>query len=206
VGVPIPDDIDAVAASPTYIWKLKYPFNYEGESLQEHIGMLMDETEQHWGTGSALETGASFSTVYNDKSAPHKWEILEDLIVYLQPKLHAIWHNWGYQPGIPEPIRSWVNVHKRSGRTMEHYHNGAPMVVSCYLKVPEGSGHFEYRDPLEYHRWGTPGEPQIDLWNEVPVETNDILVFPGWLKHRTQVNRVDDDRVCLTLNYALADY
>ena len=66
-----------------------------------------------------------------------------------------------------------------------------------------GSDYFVHYESI--HRWGTPGEPQIDLWNEVTVETNDILIFPGWLKHRTQVNRVDDDRVCLTFNYALAN-
>ena len=84
---------------------------------------------------------------------------------------------------------------------MEHYHNQCPMVVSCYLKAPNKSGNFEYRDPLEYHRWGSPGEPQMSLWKEIKVETNDIIVFPGWLKHRTQVNQTDEDRVCLTINY-----
>ena len=201
----LPIDLDAVAQSKTYIWKLRYDFNYENEALQEHCGKLMDATEEHWGTGSVLETGAAFSSAHNQEQAPHHWEINEEFLVWLQAKVLPIWHYWGYGPGMPEPVRSWVNVHKRSGRTVEHYHNGTPLVVSCYLKVPEGSGSFEYRDPLEYHRWGTPGEPQIDLWNEVTVETNDILIFPGWLKHRTQVNRVDDDRVCLTLNYALAN-
>jgi len=206
VVVPIPDDVNAVAQSPTYIWKLKYDFNYEGESLQEHCGKLMEHTDEHWGTGSALETGASFSTVHNQEQAPHHWEINEDFLIWLQAKIHPIWLNWGYAACMPVPTRSWVNVHKRSGRTMEHYHNNTPLVASCYLKVPQGSGHFEYRDPLEYHRWGTPGEPQIDLWNEVPVETGDILIFPGWLKHRTQVNQVDEDRVCMTINYGCADY
>ena len=204
--VPIPDGVDAVAQSPTYIWKLKYDFNYEGESLQEHCGKLIEHTEEHWSTGSALETGASFSTVHNQEQAPHHWDVNEDFLVWLQAKIHPIWLNWGYASCMPVPTRSWVNVHKRSGRTMEHYHNNTPLVASCYLKVPEGSGHFEYRDPLEYHRWGTPGEPQIDLWNEVPVETGDILIFPGWLKHRTQVNKVDEDRVCMTINYGCADY
>ena len=201
----LPTDLDAVAQSQTYIWKLTYDFNYENESLQEHCGKLMDATQEQWGTGSVLETGASFSSVHNQEQAPHHWEINEDFLIWLQAKILPIWQYWGYGPGMPQPVRSWVNVHKRSGRTLEHYHNGTPLVVSCYLKVPEGSGAFEYRDPLEYHRWGTPGEPQIDLWNEVPIKTNDILIFPGWLKHRTQVNRVDEDRVCLTFNYALTN-
>ena len=184
-----------------WLWKLKYEFAYEGESLQEHIGKLIDHTVQNYGTGSALETGASVSTVYNQEHSPHNWEVLEDLFLFLQPKLQEIWTHWGYSNKITKPVRSWVNVHKKTGKTMEHYHNQCPMVVSCYLKAPNKSGNFEYRDPLEYHRWGSPGEPQISLWREVEVETNDIIVFPGWLKHRTQVNQTDEDRVCLTINY-----
>jgi hypothetical protein len=39
------------------------------------------------------------------------------------------------------------------------------------------------------------------MWKEVPAITGDVLVFPGWLKHRTQVNNahskllIDDNGV-----------
>ena len=74
----LPTDLDAVAQSQTYIWKLSYDFNYENESLQEHCGKLMDATQEQWGTGSVLETGAAFSSVHNQEQAPHHWEINED--------------------------------------------------------------------------------------------------------------------------------
>ena len=202
----LPTDLDAVAKSQTYIWKLSYDFNYENESLQEHCGKLMDATQEQWGTGSVLETGAAFSSVHNQEQAPHHWEINEDFLVWLQAKVLPIWNYWGYGPGMPQPVRSWVNVHKRSGRTQNiitTVHHLLCLVISRYLKVQVL---LSIVIPLEYHRWGTPGEPQIDLWNEVNVETNDILIFPGWLKHRTQVNRVDEDRVCMTINYALTDH
>tara|TARA_B100001996_G_scaffold178170_1_gene136016 strand:- start:710 stop:946 length:237 start_codon:yes stop_codon:yes gene_type:complete len=75
------------------------------------------------------------------------------------------------------------------------------MVVSCYLKAPRGSGNFLIRDPLEYHRFGSPQVPEQNLWREIPVQTNDILVFPGWLKHATQPNNTDEDRINLSINY-----
>jgi len=187
--------------SPAYLWRLRYDFNYENQSLQEHVGKLIENTRDNWATGSALETGSAISTAYNQHQAPHHWEILEEFLLWLQPKLIEIQSHWGYPNGMPSPIRSWVNVHKKGGATREHYHNGTSLVVSCYLKCNPGTGNFEYRDPLEYHRWGTPGEPQLNLWNEVEVRTGDILVFPGWLKHRTQANLIDDDRVCMTINY-----
>ena len=75
------------------------------------------------------------------------------------------------------------------------------MVLSCYLKAPEGSGGLLVRDPLESHRSGYPQESQETIWRLIEVKTNDILVFPGWLQHKTQPNVTDEDRVVLTFNY-----
>ena len=99
------------------------------------------------------------------------------------------------------PRESWVNIHKRGGYTGEHLHSPSPLVISCYLKAPKGSGNFLVRDPLEYHRFGTPQEPAEHIWKEIPVQTNDVLVFPGWLKHKTQPNNTNEDRIVLSVNY-----
>jgi hypothetical protein len=82
--------------------------------------------------------------------------------------------------------RSWTNRHLRTGQTTEHRHEGVELVFSCYLTVPEHSGNFE----LYYN-----GE-----WHTIPVATNDILVFPGNIIHRTQVSQSDEPRIVVTLN------
>ena len=51
------------------------------------------------------------------------------------------------------------------------------------------------------HRSGYPQECQETIWRLIEVKTNDILVFPGWLQHKTQPNNTDEDRVVLTVNY-----
>ena len=192
---------ETIPVSPHWLWRFKYDFKYDGTSLQEHCGKLIDHTIQNTGTGAALETGNAFSTAYNVEHQPHFWEIMQPFINHMQPYLHALWNHWDYGSGQPVPIRSWINTHKRSGMTMEHHHNGCPLVISAYLKHSTNSGYFQFRDPYEYHRWGSPGEPQLDLWKTVAVGEGDVLVFPGWLKHRTEPSQSDDDRVCLAIMY-----
>jgi len=34
----------------------------------------------------------------------------------------------------------------------------------------------------------------------LPVETNDVLIFPGWLKHRVQPNNTNEERIVMTFN------
>jgi hypothetical protein len=37
-------------------------------------------------------------------------------------------------------------------------------------------------------------------YREIEVNTNDVLIFPGWLKHRVQPSRTDEERIVMTFN------
>lgn len=82
--------------------------------------------------------------------------------------------------------RSWANRHLRTGKTAEHRHEGVELVFSCYVTVPKHSGAFE----LYYN----------GQWHAIPVETNDVLIFPGNLIHRTEISLSDLPRIVITLN------
>jgi hypothetical protein len=94
---------------------------------------------------------------------------------------------------------SWVNVHNKNGITTEHNHSCTSLVVTAYLNMPENGGYFECKDPLEYHKNMLPIS-NAHLWRQIPTISGDILVFHGWLKHRTQPNLSNDNRWVLTTN------
>jgi hypothetical protein len=86
-------------------------------------------------------------------------------------------------------------------------HQFVDLVVSSYLFCPQGSGNLLVRDPLEYHRWHDVIENSFFTkenhkhpWIEVPVKTNDVLIFPGWLIHKTEKSNSDIDRYVMTIN------
>ncbi len=39
------------------------------------------------------------------------------------------------------------------------------------------------------------------VWKKVPAKTGDVLLFPGWIRHRTEHSRTNDERWVLTTNY-----
>ena len=78
-------------------------------------------------------------------------------------------------------------------------------VVTAYLKLPKDGGFIEFRDPLEYHKNNTPIEPEEQTWKAIPCETNDVLIFPGWLRHRVQPSQTDEERIVLTMNIGPAN-
>ena len=54
---------------------------------------------------------------------------------------------------------------------------------------------YKMGEPLNYNYY----DEGMD-WMEIPVKTNDVLFFPGWLKHKTAVNRSLEDRYVMSLN------
>jgi uncharacterized protein (TIGR02466 family) len=97
-------------------------------------------------------------------------------------------------------INSWVNVHKPEGLTKEHNHASTAWVVTAYLKVPENGGYIKFKDPLEYSKSAYYHDDPKWMWKTVPIQTGDILVFPGWLIHKTEKNQSEQDRWVLTTN------
>lgn len=75
------------------------------------------------------------------------------------------------------------------------------LVASTYLNIPENSGYFEAKDPLENLKSFYYRNEQNWSWKEIPTISGDVLIFPGWLKHRTQQNKSGKDRWVLTSSY-----
>lgn len=185
----------------SYIWKFEYDFDIINLKSQ------IDNIFSHWAVleqSSLLESGNALSTapvgVYDTILQPHNWKELQSYNDWLHEKIAFVWDKFEYKSQYSEIAKSWINIHKFGGSTLEHFHNKTDLVISAYLSCPAGSGNIEFRDPLEYHKLGTSIDIDNTNWREVPTKTNDILFFPGWLSHRTQKNNTNKDRIVLTYN------
>lgn len=180
---------------PPVIWKFSYHFNLD--TINPKLNNLFDQVE----VNSALETGAALSTVSLPiQVQPHTWKELDDFQYWLGEKISYIRTQWSFNHEHSEVINSWVNRHYKTGQTIEHSHSNTTFVVSAYIKCSPGSGNIEFKDPLEYHKQSFPIVSDESFYREVHCETNDVLIFPGWLRHRTQVNDVNDERIVITFN------
>lgn len=184
-----------VVLFPPYIWKFQYDFNYI--ELKPKIDNLFSLVEKN----SKLEKGDAISTVsVNQELQPHTWEELAKFQQWLGATFESIKDTYRFVERQSQVTQSWVNRHGFGGITEEHNHNFSTFVVSCYLNCPVNSGNIEFKDPLEYHFASWPIEPEEILYKEIPVTTNDVIIFPGWLRHRVQPNRSQENRYVMTFN------
>jgi len=155
-----------------------------------------------------LEYGNAVSTViHNINGEPHTWEENRKYNQFLNANMPYILKEFGlmYQP--IQICNSWVNKHSKGGETLEHKHQFVDLVVSSYLFCPPNSGNLLVKDPLEYHRANDLVETSIAKtkkyqypWIEIPVQTNELVIFPSWLNHKTEKSESDLDRYVMTYN------
>jgi uncharacterized protein (TIGR02466 family) len=136
---------------------------------------------------------------------PHAIKAFEPFYKWFNPMIeHIITKEWGYDPKLRYGVvQSWVNVHTKGGWTKEHAHGAAIAVSAAYLNLPKDSGFIEFKDPLEYVKNFHQRSSLDWMWKEVPAITGDVLVFPGWMQHKTQPSNVDDERWVLTNNIGI---
>jgi hypothetical protein len=151
-----------------------------------------------------LEQGpTAISSVRNESMSPMLHGEFQSYYDWLVPiAMDIITEDWKLRNDLYYYVdSSWFNRHKRGDRTLEHNHGWTVMAVSCYITCPPNSGRIEFKDPCEINWRGSPKKNEIHQgWFPVDIETNDVLMFPGWMDHRTEVSNADEDRWVLTSN------
>ena len=148
-----------------------------------------------------LEVGNAVST-WHDHGLETSNEI-EPLRTLVLDRANKYWEQLGYDRTLTLVIaRAWANAHGSGGMTMEHSHSPVHVNAVFYLQVPTESGDLLLRSPLEYHLGSIPFDPTRPdrLWHRICVKTGDLIIIPGWLKHRTERSRAVDQRIVLTFN------
>jgi uncharacterized protein (TIGR02466 family) len=152
---------------------------------------LKDKPQQSLMIGDAVTSYLS-----NKDKQPSRQEHNKEYNQWLNDNLIDIFSNvYGYNSNMIRLIvdNSWSNRQRRSGKTAVHHHKPADWVVNAYLKVPENSGKLILYPP---NIDNIPGfEPR-----KIDVKTDDVLLFPAWMYHGTEVSESDDDRITMSYN------
>lgn len=189
-------DIMVLNPHSSYVFKLHFEFDWN--LLAPICHELISTTEK----GHSLITNGRSS--HQNKKQPHKLREFKPYFDWLHTMVAEIAKNgMGYSKVYHEyrVSNSWVNVHENGGKTSAHNHSNSFLVAAAYLNMPENGGFFECKDPLEYVK----GEYYYDdpnwMWQPIPTITGDVLIFPSWLRHRTQENMSNEKRWVLTSNF-----
>ena len=136
----------------------------------------------------------------NFKDNPHEWDELEEFNKWFAPNMQTVWNNWNYKLEEWQEVRfkSWANYHVKGSYTGEHTHPNDVMTIVMYLNKPDTTANLQVLNPLIFHWQNTPASNSI--WEDVPATTGDVIIMPGWMLHRVNINESEEERISITIN------
>ncbi len=181
-----------------YILKANYNFNWE------KLKPKVDEIFNQEITNHHPEVKNGNSTLLARIEEPHLWPELQDYMVFISTIMPRVAEYYDLLPSGVRVMNSWFNCHRTGGQSLQHEHGTVDIVFSSYPRFPQGGGRLEFKDPLEYHWHGYPKKNDRNMyWKPVDIEEGDVMIFPGWIKHRTEINSSLENRYVLTVNLNL---
>ncbi len=210
-----------------FIFKAPYDFKFEEnrEKIEKSLTQADKIIEEHQlrtpemggGTTSVVLMGCGVEDSVTKKvtpfQPPHAWEEWNHFTtVWLPEQLEKVWQAWRLEPCHKYISESWINKHPVGAWTEEHDHQNVTIAMGCYLNVPKDSGRlmiknplqmYKYSEPIHHTYWDKSPTTGDDMsWAYIPVETNDVVFFPGWLRHKTEVNKNKEglDRYIMSCN------
>lgn len=151
---------------------------------------------------SSLEKNGGVST-YETNCNLHLEEYAKSIsnLVLLHAKLY--WKILDVDPRLePKIDQSWSNIHYNKSVTLEHSHSLYPMVATLYVKAEKNSGDLILINPMEYGLthipYGVPIENKLET--SIKVSTGDLVLFPGWVRHKTMENLSGQPRIVMSFN------
>ena len=175
---------------PSIVWRGKYSGNLD--LIKKRIYSYIESKPYSMTNlyGNCIQSSAA-------DEPPHEWEELTDFNNWFADAYMEPWKNWNYELTDNIVPKSWFTYYPKEAYAGAHTHNMVSLICIFYVNAP--SGNLEIQNPLFYHWEGTPRRNGLE-WLEIPVNTGDVIMIPGWVNHRTKPNESDDNRMIITIN------
>lgn len=181
------------------IYKVKYP---KIDTLKQRVipklTQLLDNPEN--ANFELMRNGGECSySVFNQL---HTWEETKDVVKFILTHVDEYWRILNLHPDLkPYVLNMWANRSTKEGWIYSHNHGPVPIVGTFYLNVSKDLGNIVLENPLDHVLGCQPiNIPYTGFDYEAQVNTGDLLLFPGWLKHHSIPNKTDEPRIGISFN------
>ena len=98
----------------------------------------------------------------------------------------------------------WAIINKKDDFNVIHSHPNCLLSAAYYVKAPKDCGKFQIENPNSIKKHIS---PEIVNKNEhnvllagIEINEGDLIIFPGYLPHKVEKNKSDEDRIVISFN------
>jgi uncharacterized protein (TIGR02466 family) len=135
----------------------------------------------------------------------HTWPETNDFCEFLKHHVQIFWKELDYYSN-PYIKEMWANRYVPGSWIEWHNHIPAVLSASFYLQQSPKSGNLVFKNPLDDLLRHQPfnnickGDYYNSFENELEIKTGDLVIWPGWMSHRTLPNNDQFDRIMIGAN------
>jgi len=191
---------------PVKIYKTEYTENLKAlkKSLLPKLESVFEKTKLN--NQDSMRGGGLCS--YNAVRDIQHWPELKTFIDWIQPHIELYWKELGYDINRkPVIFEMWANRYDQGAFIDLHNHSPITITASFNLsKESNDSGNIVFENPLETLLKHQPiDHSNIDNYGswfqeEIDIKEGNLIMFPGWLKHKTTKNTSKKPRIILGCN------
>jgi uncharacterized protein (TIGR02466 family) len=189
----------------TKVYKKKFTGNLE--KIQNYLIPSLDKIfeESLFNNQASMRDGGICS--FNVHDNIHKNFDISEIADFVESCANDYWKELNYIDSTVTIDHSWVNRYPPGSYIDLHNHIPAALVSSFYLKKPDNSGKLIFENPLSTILRYQPFKGLHDknvyvnsFESSIEAEEGDLVIWPGYLMHKTEKNNSDHDRIILGFN------
>lgn len=187
---------------PTLVYKSTYTGDLTSlkDSIIPHLIPIFEEAKSN---NQASMRNGSICSVNTSNRIQDKIDVA-DLITFVTDSVTEYWKQLGYVDSTIKVHHVWANKYPPGSYIENHNHSPAPLTASFYLSKPENSGNIIFENPLStllrYQPYKGLGDTEnyASAFDEtIEVDEGELVIFPGWLMHKTEINRSTKERIII---------
>ncbi len=184
---------------PIKIYKTKF------EEIEDLKTLVVPKLEQLWDQASMVQNEITDCVVgktdcgYVIDANLEKWPELQGLVDFLNQHVKEYWKQLGYSKSLEPYVHNlWSNRSHDRSYIHSHIHSPMPIAGCVYLTANKEMGTFVLEDPNELLLRSQPVDnPDVIAEFEIEVTPGEVLMFPGYVRHRTKLNKTNQPRMTL---------
>jgi uncharacterized protein (TIGR02466 family) len=189
---------------PTVVYKNFYDkFKEIEDTLFPKLQELFNDTQSRNNVFMKQGTICSYHT-YPDLHQRFK-EDTADVVAFVEQCAIEYWNQCGYyQELTPFVYQMWANKTPQGGYVDSHLHGNMPFTAVLYIKASPDQGNLFLENPMDTVLMTQPIGPNVKypIGEEISVNSGDLVMFPGYIKHSVKPNTSTEDRLVLAFNIA----
>jgi uncharacterized protein (TIGR02466 family) len=187
---------------PLRIYKDFFPnFKQLKDQLFPKLEKLFLETKEN---NNAFMREGTLCSYHSDSYLHVQYpEETKEAVKFVENAAREYWKISNYYSGLePVVFQLWANVTPKCGWVHSHLHGNMPFTGVLYIDASPEQGNIVIENPLDMVLMSQPIGPDVSypMGQEIEVNSGDLVMFPGYIKHSVKPNTIDRPRLILGFN------